>query len=170
MTIFEADRAQWRDRCGLMVDADAMNGTIHVGWALGSRPAHLLNDLTLDAEQVDLLESMLMNARLWLVKATRQRVDLEAAAQLADDDVQLCEFCGHIWHDKAVCDVCDCDLRRVWQLPRNQRPECRCAAGPGECPCTCADCLNFNPTRYYPIPTEITYGTPATETTEGTNR
>ncbi len=108
MTVFEPDRATWKDADGMLVEADAIAGEIRARWAMGTRPASRLLDLTLTADQADRLEGMLLNARLWLAKAQRQRADLEAAAQLADDDPCMC---GHPAHadvcGRVVC-TCDC--------------------------------------------------------------
>ncbi|MBK7823390.1 MAG: hypothetical protein IPJ61_20605 [Tessaracoccus sp.] len=169
MTVFEPDKAQWKSADGMLVDADVSKVTIHLGWSMGSRPAHRLGDLTMNAEQAEQAESMLMNARLWLVKASKQRADLEAAAQLADDGPVsaadgdsnvFCNDCKHLAesHCQSVkgddtcasgggCHATGCRCTRsIWQVLRGRR--------------WAADRLRGT-VRYYPIPTE---------TTEGTNR
>lgn len=154
MTVFEPDKAVWT-QSGLVVDASVVTGQISVRWAMGARPAHLRLDMTLDADEADLLESMLMNARLWLRKSAAQHAEVAAADQLGDDadPVRLIDmggvrvYCGcshlaesHCEDNDGGCHAagCRCTLS-IWQVLRGR-----------EWP--------YNSMRYYPIPTETTTG------------
>ena len=68
----------------------------------------LQESIELDLGQLAEVEAMLLNARLWLERATKQADELKAADEVAEDAGEDCP-CGHPLHDGWVCDVCDCD-------------------------------------------------------------
>ena len=60
------------------------------------------------------LEAALLNARLWLERATKQAAELKAAEEIATDAAEdgpealVCTICGHPFHGLKTCDECAC--------------------------------------------------------------
>ena len=60
------------------------------------------------------LEAALLNARLWLERATKQADELKAAEEIATDAAEdgpeplVCSGCGHPFHGLKACDDCGC--------------------------------------------------------------
>lgn len=61
----------------------------------------LQESIELDLGQLAEVEAMLLNARLWLERATKQADELKAAEEIAI-------LCGHLFHGLNVCDDCGC--------------------------------------------------------------
>ena len=68
----------------------------------------LVESIELHLSDLPAIEAALLNARLWLERATKQAAELKAAEEVAEDAGEDCP-CGHPLHDGWVCDVCDCD-------------------------------------------------------------
>ena len=71
----------------------------------------LQESIELDLGQLAEVEAMLLNARLWLERATKQADELKAAAEIAEDGPQelVCMNCGHPFHARQECEECGCD-------------------------------------------------------------
>ena len=74
----------------------------------------LQESIELDLGQLAEVEAMLLNARLWLERATKQADELKAAEEVAADaaedgpGVLVCTICGHPFHGLKACDDCGC--------------------------------------------------------------
>ena len=74
----------------------------------------LQESIELDLGQLAEVEAMLLNARLWLERATKQADELKAAEEIATDaaedgpGVLVCTICGHPFHGLKACDDCGC--------------------------------------------------------------
>ena len=82
----------------------------------------LQESIELDLGQLAEVEAMLLNARLWLERATKQADELKAAAEIAKPDAAedgpgvlrarpkrcACITCGHPFHGLKACDDCGC--------------------------------------------------------------
>ena len=70
----------------------------------------LQESIELDLGQLAEVEAMLLNARLWLERATKQADELKAAEEIAEDGPQAltCTICGHPFHGLKACDDCAC--------------------------------------------------------------
>lgn len=77
----------------------------------------LQESIELDLGQLAEVEAMLLNARLWLERATKQAAELKAAEEIATDAAEdgpealVCFLCGHPFHGLKVCDDCGCPFR-----------------------------------------------------------
>lgn len=76
----------------------------------------LQESIELDLGQLAEVEAALLNARLWLERATKQADELKAAEEIATDAAEggpealVCCLCGHPFHGLKVCDDCGCPL------------------------------------------------------------
>ena len=72
----------------------------------------LQESIELDLGQLAEVEAMLLNARLWLERATKQADELKAAEEVATDATEdgplVCTTCGHPFHGLKTCDDCGC--------------------------------------------------------------
>lgn len=70
----------------------------------------LTESIELGLDQLADVESALLNARLWLERATKQADELKAAEEIAEDGPQAltCTICGHPFHGLKACDDCGC--------------------------------------------------------------
>ncbi len=70
----------------------------------------LQESIELDLGQLAEVEAMLLNARLWLERATKQADELRAAEEVGQDGPQAltCTICGHPFHGLKECDDCVC--------------------------------------------------------------
>ncbi len=70
----------------------------------------LQESIELELGQLAEVEAMLLNARLWLERATKQAAELKAAEEIAEDGPQAltCTICGHPFHGLKACDDCAC--------------------------------------------------------------
>ena len=107
--IIEPESASWwgSDRWGrITFTANTEDRSVFI---LRQYPGQDLQEsIELDLGQLAEVEAMLLNARLWLERATKQAAELKAAEEVAEDAGEDCP-CGHPLHDGWVCDVCDCD-------------------------------------------------------------
>ena len=87
----------------------------------GEKP--LVESIELHLSDLPAIEAALLNARLWLERATKQADELKAAEEVAADaaedgpGVLVCTICGHPFHGLKVCDDvvyaqrCGCQFR-----------------------------------------------------------
>ena len=70
----------------------------------------LVESIELHLSDLPAIEAALLNARLWLERATKQADELKAAEEIAEDGPQAltCTICGHPFHGLKVCDDCGC--------------------------------------------------------------
>ena len=76
----------------------------------------LQESIELELGQLAEVEAMLLNARLWLERATKQAAELKAAEEIATDVTEdgpealvcVCTICGHPFHGLKACDDCAC--------------------------------------------------------------
>jgi len=79
----------------------------------------LQESIELDLGQLAEVEAMLLNARLWLERATKQAAELKAAAEIATDATEdgprvlVCTICGHPFHGLKACDDCACPFNEL---------------------------------------------------------
>lgn len=77
----------------------------------------LQESIELDLGQLAEVEAMLLNARLWLERATKQADELRAAEEIATNATEdgpealVCSLCGHPFHGLKVCDDVICAQR-----------------------------------------------------------
>ena len=66
--------------------------------------------IELKLEQLQEIEDMLLNARLWLERATKQADELRAAEEVAEDAEEpqelRCTYCKHPFHGRQNCEAC----------------------------------------------------------------
>ena len=106
-TWWVSDRWAYKGLLSLSANREDRNLTIVRSYppALGEPPLSESIELTL--EQLPEVEAMLLNARLWLERATKQADGLKAAAEIAEDG-PTCTICGHPFHGLKACDDCAC--------------------------------------------------------------
>ena len=74
----------------------------------------LVESIELHLSDLPEVEAMLLNARLWLERATKQADELKAAEEIATDAAEdgprvlVCTICGHPFHGLKACDDCAC--------------------------------------------------------------
>ena len=73
----------------------------------------LVESVELTMNQLADLEAAILNARLWLERATKQADELKAAEEIATDAAEdgpeaLVCFCGHPFHGLKYCADCGC--------------------------------------------------------------
>ncbi len=70
----------------------------------------LVESIELHLSDLPAIEAALLNARLWLERATKQADELKAAEEIAEDGPQAltCTICGHPFHGLKACDDCAC--------------------------------------------------------------
>ena len=74
----------------------------------------LQESIELDLGQLAEVEAMLLNARLWLERATKQADELKAAEEVEQGD--HCARCDHPFHHGRRCDSCGCRVcHNCWQ-------------------------------------------------------
>ena len=87
----------------------------------------LQESIELDMGQLAEVEAMLLNARLWLERATKQADELKAAEEIAEDGPQAltCTICGHPFHGLKACAECACpfSFQPQWGRHQDHRPE-----------------------------------------------
>lgn len=80
----------------------------------------LQESIELDLGQLAEVEALLLNARLWLERATKQADELRAAeevAQAADGPQELrCTHCGHAFHHRLGCTTPGCICPRLFSF------------------------------------------------------
>ena len=96
----------------------------------------LQESIELDLGQLAEVEAMLLNARLWLERATKQADELKAAEDVEQGD--HCARCDHPFHHGRRCDSCGCRVcHNCWHsdyvhtTKGCHAPACRCPI-PGE--------------------------------------
>ena len=78
----------------------------------GEKP--LVESIELHLSDLPAIEAALLNARLWLERATKQADELKAAEEIATDATEdgpealVCLLCGHPFHGLKTCDECAC--------------------------------------------------------------
>lgn len=87
----------------------------------------LQESIELDLGQLAEVEAMLLNARLWLERATKQADELKAAEEVAQDEPQplVCVHCEHpwlgrfgcMWRDPASLVMCGCTVSNLTTEP-----------------------------------------------------
>ena len=144
-TWWVSDRWAYRSALTLAANREDRNLTITRRYPTEYGKPPLVESIELTLDELAEVEAALLNARLWLERATKHADELKVAEEIAQDDPHLlgCVRCEHPWHRGAVCDVCDCDDRpRCWQcnhkLMIHGRDGCRWSyVSPGnECGCT----------------------------------
>ena len=72
----------------------------------------LVESIELHLSDLPAIEAALLNARLWLERATKQADELKAAEEIAtdaaEDGPEACTTCGHPFHGLKACDDCGC--------------------------------------------------------------
>ena len=74
----------------------------------------LVESIELHLSDLPAIEAALLNARLWLERATKQADELKAAEEIATDAAEdgpealVCTTCGHPFHGLKTCDECAC--------------------------------------------------------------
>ena len=74
----------------------------------------LVESIELHLSDLPAIEAALLNARLWLERATKQAAELKAAEEIATDvtedgpGVLVCTTCVHPFHGLKACDDCGC--------------------------------------------------------------
>ena len=123
----------------------------------GEKP--LVESIELHLSDLPAIEAALLNARLWLERATKQADELKAAEETAQDEPQplVCVRCDHPWHQGVACDTCGCDDRaRCWHcnhpLMIHGRDGCRWSyvSTAYECGCTVSNLTTAEQIREQP--------------------
>ena len=105
--IIEPISADWRPLRHVTIVADRNLGCVVI------RP-NGCSPFSIHFEDLPELEAALLNARLWLERATKQAAELKAAEEIATDaaedgpGVLVCTICGHPFHGLKACDDCAC--------------------------------------------------------------
>lgn len=79
----------------------------------------LVESIELHLSDLPAIEAALLNARLWLERATKQAAELKAAEEIATDvtedgpeapgpEAPVCTICGHPFHGLKACAECAC--------------------------------------------------------------
>ena len=74
----------------------------------------LVESIELHLSDLPAIEAAILNARLWLERATKQADELTAAEEIATDAAEdgpealVCTICGHPFHGLKTCDECAC--------------------------------------------------------------
>lgn len=74
----------------------------------------LVESIELHLSDLPAIEAALLNARLWLERATKQADELKAAEEVATDAAEdgpealVCTICGHPFHGLKACAECAC--------------------------------------------------------------
>ena len=74
----------------------------------------LVESIELHLSDLPAIEAALLNARLWLERATKQAAELKAAEDIATDAAEdgpealVYTICGHPFHGLKTCDECAC--------------------------------------------------------------
>lgn len=117
-TWWVSDRWAYKAALTLAANREDRNLTITRRYPAEPGKPPLVESIELTLDQLAEVEAALLNARLWLERATKQADEPKAAEEVAQDEPQplVCVRCEHPWHQGAFCDVCDCDDRpRCWQ-------------------------------------------------------
>ena len=74
----------------------------------------LVESIELHLSDLPAIEAALLNARLWLERATKQAAERKAAEEIATDvtedgpEAPVCTICGHPFHGLKACAECAC--------------------------------------------------------------
>ena len=144
-TWWVSDRWAYKAALTLAANREDRNLTITRRYPAEPGKPRLVEYIELTLDQLAEVEAALLNARLWLERATKQADEPKAAEEVAQDEPQplVCVRCEHPWHQGAFCDVCDCDdtprcYRCNHPLMIHGRDGCRWryVSWPNDCGCT----------------------------------
>ena len=109
-TWWVSDRWAYKAALTLAANREDRNLTITRRYPTEPGKPPLVESIELTLDQLAEVEAVLLNARLWLERATKQAAELKAAEEIAEDGPQAltCTICGHPFHGLKACDDCAC--------------------------------------------------------------